>query len=314
MSVWQPSASIDLLEARAALLNRARVFFANREVLEVETPILAGSGFTESNVELFEIHTDPIKYLQSSPESAMKKLLCAGSGPIFQIAKAFRRNEFGKYHNPEFSILEWYRPDYDYHQLMIEAFELVRDCLGRQTMEKISYRELFLDTLKVDPFLASDGELKSLASNYFDKPHAEISRSESLDLLISHALQSDLRERGVCFVFDYPKEQVGLAKLKLLDGVTVAERFELYVDGIELANGCTELSDLFEHKERLVFQNYLRENNGKQIFPMDKPFLSAIESGLPFCSGVAIGLDRLLMLQSGSTNISETLAFSWDRC
>ncbi len=315
MSVWKPSASLNLLEARAALLNKIRAFFSDREVLEVETPILADSGITESNIELFEIQAEPTKYLQSSPEFAMKKLLCAGSGPIFQITKAFRMDEFGKYHNPEFSILEWYRPGYDYHRLMTEVFELVRDCLERQTMEKTSYRKLFLDVLQVDPLIASDIELQRLASSYFQNSQMEISRSEALDFLVSHVLQSELRERGVCFIFDYPEEQAGLASLKSLDdGTIVAERFELYVDGIELANGCTELSDSLEQKKRLITQNALKEKAGKQILPIDDRFLSAIESGLPFCSGVAMGLDRLLMLQSGRTNVSETLSFSWDRC
>ncbi len=303
-----------MLESRAALLNTVRTFFSDQGVLEVETPLLASSSITDPNIEIFETESEQKKYLQTSPEYAMKRLLCADSGPIFQIAKAFRGQEIGRYHNPEFSILEWYRPDYDYHKLMSEVFELIKVCLARSKYKKISYRDIFCDLLEIDPFLATQDELLAVARRYVDDIRLDLTRSEILDLLMGNILQPKLSREGVCFIFDYPEDQAALAKLRIDNGIVVAERFELFIDGVELANGYTELANESEQRMRFISENKLRIKLGKEPRAIDEKFLSALESGLPFCSGVAVGLDRLLMLQVGCLSIQETLAFSWDNC
>jgi len=309
---WKPTASRGLLESRAAILNRVRNFFAERNILEVETPLLANSSVTDPNIEIFETKSQQKKYLQPSPEYAMKRLLCAGSGPIFQITKAFRSQEVGRYHNPEFTILEWYRPGYDYHKLMLEVFELIKVCLDRSKCEKISYREIFYSFLEVDPFTASKEELLSVARRYLDDVTSELTRTEILDLLMGNILQPKLGGEEVCFIFDYPEDQAALAKLRIDNGVAIAERFELFIDGVELANGYTELADASEQRMRFFSDNQLRIETSKEPRSIDERFMAALEAGLPFCSGVAVGLDRLLMLQAGCLSIGETLAFSWD--
>ena len=314
MSSWKPNASRELLESRAALLNRVRIFFSEQGVLEVETPLLASSSITDPNIEIFETESDKKKYLQTSPEYAMKRLLCAGSGPIFQIAKAFRGKEIGRYHNPEFSILEWYRPNYDYHKLMSEVFELIKVCLGRLKYKKISYRDIFCDLLGIDPFIATQDELLAVARKYLDVIKLDLKRSDILDLLMGNILQPKLSSEGVCFIFDYPEDQAALARLRNENGIVVAERFELFIDGVELANGYTELANESQQRMRFISENKLRIEVGKEPRAIDEKFMSALKSGLPFCSGVAVGLDRLLMLQVGCSSIAETLAFSWDNC
>ncbi len=312
LSAWQPNTSWELLEARAHLLNTVRNFFLDRSVLEVETPLLASSSITDPNIEIFATGAEQKKYLQTSPEYAMKRLLCAGSGPIFQIAKAFRAQEVGRYHNPEFSILEWYRPGYDYHKLMLEVFELIQICLARSKYKKIAYRDIFYKFLSIDPFTANKEEILLVARSYIDQIGLDFTRAEILDLLMGSVLQPKLRTEGVCFIFDYPKEQAALAKLRIDNGVAIAERFELFVDGVELANGYTELEDESEQRRRFNSENNLRIETGKEPRPIDERLLAALGSGLPFCSGVAVGLDRLLMLQMDCSSILETLTFSWD--
>ncbi len=314
MSSWEPNASRKLLETRAELLNKVRIFFLERGVLEVETPLLASSSITDPNIEIFETESEQKKYLQTSPEYAMKRLLCAGSGPIFQIAKAFRSQEIGRYHNPEFSIIEWYRPDYDYHKLMSEVFELIQVCLGRSDCKKISYRDIFCDLLEIDPFIATEQELLAVACIYLDDIRLDLTKSEILDLLMVNILQPKLSSEGACFIFDYPEDQAALARLRIDNGIVVAERFELFIDGIELANGYTELANESEQRMRFISDNQLRIEFGKKPRAIDEKFMSALKSGLPFSSGVAVGLDRLLMLQAGCSSIAETLAFSWDNC
>ena len=315
MSSWEPNASKKLLESRAALLNTVRIFFSETGVLEVETPLLASSSITDPNIEIFETESEQKKYLQTSPEYAMKRLLCADSGPIFQISKAFRGQEIGRYHNPEFSILEWYRPDYDYHKLMSEVFELIKVCLvGCSKYKKISYRDIFCDLLEIDPFVATQDELLAVARRYLGDIKLDLKRSEILDLLMGDILQPELSSEGVCFVFDYPEDQAALARLRNEHGIVVAERFELFIDGVELANGYTELANESQQRMRFISENKLRIEVGKEPRAIDEKFMSALKSGLPFCSGVAVGLDRLLMLQVGCSSIAETLAFSWDNC
>lgn len=307
-----------VLRARAGLNQRVRRFFQQRDVLEVETPLLCSSGVTDPSLEpLVVAEGDSLarpRYLQTSPEYAMKRLLASGSGAIFQIARAFRDGEAGSRHNPEFSLLEWYRPGFDHHQLMLEVADLVQECLGERPVVFHSYRQLFLNSLGVDPFTASIEELEQLARRQLDAGSLSGDRDLWLDLLMSHVIEPGLDGPELYFVYDYPASQAALARTVMTDGVLVAQRFELYVDGIELANGYFELLDAAEQRRRFAADNTRRRKGGKPERPLDEYLLAAMESGLPSCAGVALGLDRLLMLVSGCSDIRQVLAFDWQHC
>ena len=315
---WQSAASAALLRERAALYHDIRTFFNARDVLEVETPLLCSTGVTDPSLEPLVVTTGESvgspRYLQTSPEYAMKRLLADGSGPIFQIARAFRDGEAGSRHNPEFSLLEWYRPGFDHHQLMAEVAGLVQACLGALPLEKLSYRQLFQDTLALDPFTASTEDLQERARAEIDVGALAGDRDLWLDLLMSHLVEPQLATRGLCFVYDYPASQAALARIVEQDGASVGQRFEVYVNGLELANGYHELSDALEQRARFAADNARRREYGLAQRALDERLLSALDSGLPDCSGVALGLDRLLMLRAGIDDIRQVLAFDWERC
>lgn len=311
---WQPSASPEVLRRRAELLASIRAFFAERGVIEVETPLLATSGVTDPSIEPFVASASTgssFHYLQTSPEYAMKRLLAAHGKPVYQVCKAFREGEAGPRHNPEFSLLEWYRPGFDHHMLMNEVAELVASCLGQRPLRKVSYRELFLQELALDPFTASEAELKSVTRQHLDTGDLSGECDMWLDLLMSHLLEPRLQ--GMCFVYDYPASQAALSRIVSADGVKVGQRFELYVDGMELANGYCELTDAGDQRHRFNADNALRKERGQPERPLDEYLLGALEHGLGECSGVALGVDRLLMLLLGATHIREVLAFDWER-
>jgi len=314
---WEPAAGLQALRARAALLARIREFFRARGVLEVETPLLCSAGVGDPAIENFLVERGSSlaapRYLQSSPEYAMKRLLAAGSGPIYQVARAFRDGEAGGRHNPEFSLLEWYRPGWDQHRLMTEVAELVLECLGERPVEYLSYRELLRRELGLDPFLADAAELEARARAELDPGNLSGDRDLWLDLLVSHLVEPRLAGRGLCFVYDYPASQAALARVDESGGVAVARRFELYVDGLELANGYRELGDAAEQRRRFAADNARRRRRGQPERPADERLLAALAAGLPDCSGVALGVDRLLMLQTGRSDIREVLAFDWSR-
>ena len=318
VNTWRPGASLSRLRARAALLAQVRDFFAQRGVLEVDTPLLCQAGVTDPAIEPLVVTrgqslTGP-RFLQTSPEYAMKRLLAAGSGPIFQIARAFRDGEAGSRHNPEFSLLEWYRPDCDYHALMDEVAELVQACLGPRPSRKTSYRELFISTLGVDPLVADVAELEAVARDHVDVGTLQGARELWLDLLLSHCIEPVLAAAGgLVFVHDYPASQAALAQVVEIDGKPVAQRFELYVDGVELANGYQELTDSEEQRQRFEADNCRRREMGQPERQLDEHLLAAMAAGLPHCSGVALGFDRLLMLVEGADSIGEVLAFDWSR-
>lgn len=314
---WQPAAQLEQLQARAQLLARIRGFFARREVLEVETPLLCSSGITDPSIEPLKVErgvsiTAP-RYLQTSPEYAMKRLLASGTGPIYQLTRAFRDGEAGGRHNPEFSILEWYRPDFDHHRLMAEVAELIIECLGGQPVEYISYRQLFQQSLAIDPLAAQASELEALAREHLDPGTLSGDKDLWLDLLMSHVLEPQLVGRGLCFIYDYPASQAALSQIVAVDGVPLGQRFELYVDGVELANGYRELTDPAEQRHRFEADNLRRREYALPEHPIDQYLLAALDHGLPACSGVALGVDRLLMLLTGAGDISEVLSFDWRR-
>jgi len=315
---WRPGAGPDALQARAALLASIRAFFAGRAVLEVETPLLCSRGITDPAIEPLLVAGGlslgaDIRYLQTSPEYAMKRLLAAGSGPIYQICKAFRDGEAGSRHNPEFTLLEWYRPGMDQHQLMAEVAALVCACLGERPWQTLSYRELFQRSIGVDPFADSLASLQRAAQERVDVGGLSGGRDLWLDLLLTHCIEPWLAQQGLCFVYDYPPSQAALARLGERDGYVVGERFELYVDGLELANGYHELADAAEQRARFEEDNRRRRARGQEQRPLDEQLLAALAVGLPDCSGVALGVDRLLLLATGEADIRHLLAFSWDR-
>jgi lysyl-tRNA synthetase class 2 len=303
---------------RAALLGSIRQFFQARNVLEVETPLLCSSGVTEPAIAPLMVPSGQsitdARYLQTSPEYAMKRLLAAGSGPIYQIARAFRDGEAGRRHNPEFSLLEWYRPGFDHHQLMSEVEQLLIACLGEKPVQRFSYRGLFQHFLNIDPFTCSEEELASFARSVVEVNFPSAERDVWLDLLLTHLIEPLLQGSGYCFVYDYPASQASLSRLALADDVTVGQRFELYVDGMELANGYCELTDPVEQRARFEADNGRRLTIGLPQQPVDELLLAALEAGMPACSGVALGVDRLLMIQAGSNDIRDVLAFDWGRC
>jgi lysyl-tRNA synthetase class 2 len=314
--LWQPAADLAALRQRAELLITLRRFFSARNVLEVETPLLCTSGITDPSIEPFAASCGDAapRFLQTSPEYAMKRLLAAYGEPIFQIARAFRAGEAGARHNPEFSLLEWYRPGFDHHQLMDEVADLLHECLGVRPVEKCSYRQLFLQRLALDPFSAPIAELEAVARQHLDPGSLSGDRDLWLDLLMSHVLEPQLGVGTLCFVYDYPTSQAALARIVRADDINVGQRFELYVDGVELANGYCELTDAVEQRQRFERDNALRLARGQDERPVDEYLLAALEHGLPSCSGVALGIDRLLMLATGAADIKDVLAFDWQRC
>ncbi|MEN8168947.1 MAG: elongation factor P--(R)-beta-lysine ligase [Pseudomonadota bacterium] len=317
---WRPNAPLENLKKRARILQRIRAFFAEHGVLEVETPGLSAAALTDPAID--SLHTRYIGpghaegldlYLHTSPEFPMKRLLAAGSGPIFQIARVFRQGEAGRRHNPEFTLLEWYRPGYDHHALMDEVEELVAPVLGLGgKAERLSYRSAFLQFADIDPLQASITELREAAQRLdigdFD---AEEDRDFWLDLILSHSVEPNLGKGGLCFLTDYPASQASLARLNP-DNPAVAERFELYYKGVELANGFHELGDSAEQRKRFEAELAERVDKGRERPPMDERFLAALEAGFPDCAGVALGVDRLVMLAVGAESLDQVIAFTID--
>lgn len=310
---------------RAGLLERTRAFFARRGVLEVETPTLAPAVIVERHIDPIPARchpdgpggsrTQPL-YLLSSPEAHMKRLLAAGSGPIYQITRSFRDGERGTMHNPEFTILEWYRPGWDSQRLMDEVSELLEETLGASAAARISYRELFRESLGIDPFSCAAGELERAAADAgLDLPRGADrgDRDLWLDLLLGGRLQGELGRDRPTFLHDYPASQAALARVRREDYGDVAERFELFHRGIELCNGYRELTDPEEQRHRLDEAKRQRRADGRAPLPVDERFLEALEAGLPEGSGVALGLDRLVMLACGARTIDEVIAFPFGR-
>lgn len=320
---WRPGAGLHALRARAAMLADLRRYFADAGVLEVETPLACSSSGTDPSLEPIRArYTGPVfprgrgLYLQTSPELGMKRLLAAGSGPIYQICKAFRNGEAGRLHNPEFSILEWYRPGFDLEQLMEEVADIARLALGQPKLasERQTYAGLFESVLQLDVFDNSAEQLQELAiaRHVLGAEQLQLDRDGWLDLLMSHLVQPKLGRERLCFVSDYPASQAALARLNR-DGRTAA-RFELFFAGIELANGFHELVDPDEQAQRFEADNCQRRAQGLRPIKVDRLLLGALEHGLPDCSGVAVGLDRLLMLRLGENEIDRVLSFSLQRC
>lgn len=317
MTDWRPGASLAALQARSRLLGNIRAFFAQRQVLEVDTPVLARFGVTDPAIEplrsVASAPDDASMFLQTSPEFAMKRLLAAGSGPIYQLGKAFRHGEVGARHNPEFTLLEWYRPGLPAKELIREVAELVCECLDRDDWSVVTYGALFEEALGLDPWAVSASDLKAVAAGQLDIGTLDLDYDGWLDLLMSHVIEPSLAHRGLLFMCDYPPSQAALAACTDRDGRRVAERFELYVDGIELANGYQELLDVSELEQRAAQDNEKRRADGQEERALDSRLAAAMKEGLPPCSGVALGVDRLLMAQLGVDDLSAVMPFDWSR-
>ena len=320
---WQPGTTLSTLQARAQLLQRIREFFARHDVLEVETPLLGSCFGTDPTIEPFEcryphIPYQPIRtlYLQSSPEFYMKRLLADGSGPIFQVSKAFRNGEAGQRHNPEFSLLEWYRPGFSAQQLMEEVVDLMCYLLDKAqpVVEYHAYADLFAEQCQLDIFTVDVAALQAYAveQQIPDADRLEWDKDAWLQLLMTECIEPRFRPNHLTFVTDYPASQAALAELNPQDPSTAA-RFELYYQGLELANGFQELTDAGQQAARCTADNAVREQQGQQTLPIDTAFLTALQAGIPTCAGVAIGLDRVLMSALGLKDIDQVQTFTLRR-
>ncbi|WP_163134553.1 elongation factor P--(R)-beta-lysine ligase [Agarivorans sp. Alg241-V36] len=320
-TLWQPSASIQSLQQRAKIINKIRCFFAKREVMEVDTPCLSQACVSDVHLHSFSTtlsgpaapQTLPL-YLQTSPEFHMKRLLAAGSGCIYQLAKAFRNEEAGRFHNPEFTMLEWYRIGFDHFTLMDEIDALMHEVLAWEKAERISYVEAFEQQLGLNPLSASHAEFIEVAKTLGveDLVAREPDRDTILQLLFSLGVEPKIAQQRPCFVYHFPASQAALAKISP-DDPQVAERFELYFKGVELANGFHELTDAEEQAQRFAKDQQVRENMGLAAAQVDQRFLAALGAGLPTCAGVALGIDRLLMLALDAPNIQAVQSFSVER-
>ena len=318
---WQPTASIEQLKSRAKVIQTIRQFFANRDVLEVDTPAMSHATVTDIHLHTFQTefvgpgYADGRKlYFMTSPEFHMKRLLAAGSGCIYQICKSFRNEENGRYHNPEFTMLEWYRVGFDHHQLMDEMDELLQLVLGCGYAQRMSYQQAFLTVLGVCPLEASMTELKRVAAELglSDIAEPEQDRDTLLQLLFSIGVEGKIGQDVPAFVFDFPASQAALAKINPQDP-RVADRFEVYFKGIELANGFHELDNPAEQLKRFEEDNLKREEMGLAPQPIDYHLIEALKAGLPDCAGVALGIDRLIMLSLGCDHIDQVTAFPFPR-
>ncbi|MGZ4957877.1 MAG: EF-P lysine aminoacylase EpmA [Methylomonas sp.] len=317
---WQPVCDMQHLRLRAQMLADIRRFFADRDVLEVETPLLCRTTGTDPQLDFFSttLHSppdNPTLFLQTSPEFAMKRMLAAGSGSIYQICKAFRNGESGRSHNPEFTILEWYRVGFGLPQLMAEVAELLQELLvpafGSLQVRQVSYQQIFREVTGLDALLFEPLAYEAYARDIGVPEAAELCGGEHvlwLDLLFSHGVQSAMSKDTLYLVYDYPAIQSSLARIHTGDP-RVAERFEVFVNGMELGNGFFELADAAEQEARFDREIAYREAHGLPAVEKDGRLLAALRAGLPDCSGVALGLDRLLMIASGCRNIDEVLAF-----
>ncbi|MBS0456248.1 MAG: EF-P lysine aminoacylase GenX [Proteobacteria bacterium] len=322
MSHWRPSADVDALRLRARLYATIREFFAQRGVLEVETPILSRAGNTDLHIESFQTdfagHVDAgprQRWLRTSPEYPLKRLLAAGSGDCYELGRVFRNGEAGRAHNPEFTLLEWYRVGWDHRRLMRETAELAQAALalvGRSaSVREITYRELFVAALGIDPLRADAAQLRAPLAAIAIDPHG-LTRDDWLDLLLTHRIQPHFAADELLLIHDYPASQCALAKIRP-DEPPVAERFELYLGPVELANGYHELTDASEQRARFERDRALRASRGAVIPPLDENLLAALAHGLPACAGVALGVDRLLAVLLGVEALHAVIAFGFDR-
>lgn len=311
-SNWHPSASLEALKARAALNAQIRDFFQQLDVMEVETPLLNSVPVADPNIDPVEVHGTAGRdrlFLHTSPEYSMKRLLCAGSGDIYSLGKVFRAGEAGGRHNPEFTMLEWYRLGFDHFELMHEVADLLVELLGDFPQQSLSYRQAMIDYAQLDPFSATDQEVE-LKGIQLAGCDLQLKRDGWLDIIMSHQVEKQIPAHQFSFIHSYPASQAALAKITQDDeGHAIAERFEVYFQGLELANGYHELQNADEQRER--FEAELAGTDRA----VDERLLAAMsDRQLPACAGVAMGLDRLLMVKSAAESITQVLSFDFRNC
>ncbi len=322
---WQPTLSWENAQKRAQILQQVRQFFNERNVVEVETPALSLGTVTDVYLDAFTCryhflsdstveHATPL-YLQTSPEFHMKRLLASGYGCIFQIAKAFRHEGSGRYHNPEFTMLEWYRLGFDHFDLMNEVAELLKIVLGCVEPIQITYQQLFIEQLGLDPLNANRKQLIAVITEN-DKLSDWLVTEQNSDILLqfifSEIIEPNIGNSAPCFVYNFPQPQASLAKI-CPDDKRVAQRFECYYQGIELVNGFNELTDAKHQLQRFQQDNSQRNKLGLLEKRIDNNFISALSYGLPQCSGVALGIDRLIMLVLKAEHIEQVISFPVER-
>ncbi len=329
-SDWQPSASLELMRLRAETVSHIRTYFEHNGLLEVDTPVLSAATVPDPFIESFHTRYLPLTqtmaaeeyYLHTSPEFPMKRLLASGSGSIYQLAKVFRQGEAGRKHNPEFTLLEWYRVDWDHFQLMREVSSLLDLLLSPfirlAETQFVTYEDVFQNTLAINPHTASHAELLACTARAGLSGVLDYNehRDRFLELLFSHIIEPQLglhkQQSCICLLYNYPASQASLARTAVHNGCQVAERFEIFVNGMELGNGFHELNDAAEQRARFIADNQFRKQAGQPEIPLDNHLLAALDS-LPDCAGVAIGLERLLMIMSGKQHINDVIAFPFER-
>ena len=315
---WQPTASVKNLLTRAKLLAEIRRFFTDRGLLEVETPVLSEFGVTDVHLATFSTEfispfgeQSKTLWLSTSPEYHMKRLLAAGSGPIFQIGKVFRNEEAGNRHNPEFTMLEWYRPHFDMYRLINEVDDLLQQILECPPAESMSYQFAFQQYVGLDPLSADLSELAEKAKKHQLIGAENENRDTLLQFLFSTVVEPQIGQEAPVVVYHFPASQAALAQISSED-LRVAERFEFYYKGLELANGFHELSDAREQLRRFQQDNLQREKMGLPVRAIDTRLLAALQAGIPNCSGVALGVDRLLMIAIATESIKDVISFAID--
>jgi lysyl-tRNA synthetase class 2 len=317
--MWRPTASSQNLKKRAELLYKIRQFFHQRGVTEVETPLMASAPVTDAFIQALTTECrvpGGLKkfYLQTSPEYAMKRLLAAEVGSIYQICKAFRDDEVGSRHNPEFTMLEWYRLGFTDFDLMQEMDDLLQLTLNCEPAEYLSYQQAFLRHLNINPHIVDLPTLRSIVLQYIGEiPNFTPTRDDYLHLLMSEVIEPQLGQERPSFIYNYPASQAALARRRMADDIEVAARFEVYVKGVELANGYYELTNAEEQYNRFIDDLAKRHALGMPIVPIDEYLMAAMRHGLPNCAGVALGIDRLCMLALGAQSLEEVIAFPLTR-
>lgn len=317
MSRVSAETKIQVLHDRASMLAKARAFFAERQVMEVDCPILSSNASIDAHIDLIsaKYNQSETRFLHSSPEFGMKRLLAQQSGDIYQLSHVFRDGECGVKHNPEFMMAEWYRIGVSFEFLISETFDFIRLLLGPLPTMTITYREAFFRFSGLDCMKASFSELLQYLRDHHIPIYAEIENEDKdalLNLILASVIEPQLGNQVLCALTHYPASQAALAKT-ISDGTAlVAERFEVYYRGVELANGYHELADASEQRRRFIESNEHRRLLGKPSLPIDEHFLSALQSGMPDCCGVAVGFDRLMMLRHQSSHIQDVIPFGWN--
>jgi lysyl-tRNA synthetase class 2 len=311
----EESSKLSILRDRSAMLAAARSFFYARGLIEVDCPLITREASVDAHIDLITTnHPNSIRYLHSSPEYGMKRLLVDGIGDIFQLAHVFRQEETGAKHNPEFMMAEWYRLGFTFEEMINETIEFMRLFLGDISSSLLTYQDAFLRYAGIDPFKSNEKELLALLIEQklplYDGIEHE-NKDNLLNLILAMMIEPHLGENELVALAYYPSTQAALAKTRLRPEGLVAERFEVYFHGIELANGYHELADSKEQRKRLAEANLERQALGKETLPPDEEFLKALERGLPDSCGVAVGVDRLMMLRHNKSEISEIMPFGW---